>query len=309
MASALRHDRLFGHGQGLVPLRKNRRDAGEHTRAQLHAAVVDARAQTQGAAVGVNQRVDRLHERRKLATGQGIELQLRALAGTHPRLKALGQPVIHVNRIHVLKVDHIGPVLEIVPEIDRTYAHCPVEGGQDLQTVGCGFGQGQLGQGHFEVGGAFFDRAAADEVLLDQLLVAVEIGARNRHLRLGLLDLGLGQLVVELDQQLPLDHALTIAKVDLGDAAADLGPDDHVLTRAQAAYRLGLIHQGGLLDLRHFHRRLAAPWSCGAASRRSPSRCTPGCSSWRCPCGRPGRTLGAARRRRHSSLPRALRLG
>jgi hypothetical protein len=112
--------------------------------------------------------------------------------------------------------------------------------------------------GDFEVGLALIDSALADEVLRQQLLVALQVGARNAGLRLGLLNLCALQRVIELHQQLRAPHALAVAEGQLGDAAADLGAQHHALTRTQRAHGLGVILQTHRLDPPDLHCHRAA---------------------------------------------------
>jgi hypothetical protein len=66
-------------------------------------------------------------------------------------------------------------------------------------------------------------RALADETLGLQLAAALQVGARDAGLGLGLLQLGLLQRVVQLHQQLAAAHAGTFGKAQPGDAAAVSG--------------------------------------------------------------------------------------
>ncbi len=127
-------------------------------------------------------------------------------------------------------------------------------------------GQRQLGQRHLKVGRALIKRAATDEILFNQFLVAVEVRAHDRDFSLSLLGLGLRELVVQLHQQLTPTHPLAITEVDLRDAPADFRPDDHILARPQAAHRLRLIHQRGPLHQGYFHCWLATPRSAGSTA-------------------------------------------
>jgi RND family efflux transporter MFP subunit len=74
--AALRHDGFFGHGQGVFAHTKDGVDAGEHARAQLALAVVDAAAHADRAAIGVDQRVHSLHQRGEGPPRQRIHVQL-----------------------------------------------------------------------------------------------------------------------------------------------------------------------------------------------------------------------------------------
>jgi hypothetical protein len=111
-----------------------------------------------------------------------------------------------------------------------------VEGRDDAHACQLGLGQRHLGLGHFQRRGALVDRTLADEVLGHQLAVALQVGAGDAGLRLGLLQLRLLQRVVELHQQLAAAHALAVAETQRRDAAADLGPQHHALHATQRAH-------------------------------------------------------------------------
>ena len=277
MAARLRDDGLLGDHQGLFLLGKDRTHPSKHAWPQLHASVVDAGTHSHRATIGVNQGVDGHHHGRKFPTGQRINLQLGTLTGFDLGLKTLWQTVIHVDRIHVLEVDDVGAIFEVITQVDGPDTDRAVKRGQNFQPGRRCLSQSQLGLRHLKVGRTLIDRTAADEVLLHQLFVAVEVRSRDRQFSLRLLDLGLRQLIVELHQQLPPAHTLAVPKIDLRDATADLRPDDDALTRAQTAHRLGLVDQPGLLDLSHLHSRFAT-------------------SSWRPPrAARSGRASGRGR--------------
>jgi hypothetical protein len=117
-ATALRDDGLFGNDQGVFTGAKHRIDSGKHARAQLLLAVINTAAHTHRAAIGFDQWIDRLHNGGEGATGQGVHRQLGFLSGTHPCLKTLGQAEVEEHGIHVLDVDHVSTVLEVIAHVD-----------------------------------------------------------------------------------------------------------------------------------------------------------------------------------------------
>ena len=183
-------------------------------------------------------------------------------------LQPLGQAEVDVDGVHVLDVDDVGPVLEVVADADVADAGDAVERRQDAQPRRGGPRQGQLGLGDLEVGRALVDRTLADEVLRHQFLVALVVGLRDRQLGLGLLHLGQLQLVVELHQELAAPHPVAVAEVELRHPPADLGAQHHALARPQAAHGLGFIGELDHLDPGHLHR--GRPGWTGRRPRRRP---------------------------------------
>ena len=284
LPTALGHDGFLRNDLGFLACAKHRAHARKHARAQLHAPVVNAGTHAQRATVGVNQGVYGLHHSLKFTARQGVHIDLGHLPTANLGLKAFGQAVVHEHGVNVFQVHHLGAILEVVAQVDLAYTHRAVKWGQNTQACGRGLGQRQLGIGHLEVGCALVHGAAADEVLLDQFAVAVEVALRNRQLGLGLLDLSGRQLVVELHQELPLAHAVAIAEVELSDAAANFGLDDHPLARAQTAHGLDIVHQPEHLHLGHFHGGLAATWAPACTTRTCRRSTTgwgrPNCAIW-----------------------------
>ncbi len=247
------NDSLLRHHIGVRAFAKHRRDACKHAGAQLQAAVVDAAAHGERAAIGIDLRVDGQHHGRILHAWQRIKGHAGRLAGFHLVLQPLGQAEVHIHRVQVFHVDDVGAILEVVAHVHAANACNAIKRSHDAQALGCGFGQGELGFSHFEIGGTFVHRTLADEPLGHQLLVALVVGTGDRQLGTALLHLGAGQLVVELHQQLPLAHALPIAEIELRDAPADFRPQHHAAPRTQAAHSLGIVAHGHLAHLGRFH--------------------------------------------------------
>ena len=74
---------------------------GKHARAQRELTVVNTTPDPNGAAVGINERVDGQHHRLKLATGQCIQVHGGSLAFFKAGLKPFGQPVIDKHSVNV----------------------------------------------------------------------------------------------------------------------------------------------------------------------------------------------------------------
>ena len=251
----MRNHRFLRDHQGALTLAKNSRHPRKHAGAQSHLPVVNTATNTHRAAIGVDQWVHRLHHRREPLTRQCIKADHCRLAFFDLVLKALGQSEINKHGINVFDVHHVGAVFQVVTDIGRANAGDAVKRRKHLQPCGRSPGKCQLGVRHFQIGRAFIDRTLADEVLLDQLLIALVVGQRNGKLGLALLHLRELKLVVKLHQQLSFFDAVTIAEVELCDASTDLGAHDHPLARAQAAHRLGVVGQAADFYLGHFHTR------------------------------------------------------
>src|SRR5574343_585196 len=131
--AALRHDGFLGHGKCLLAHAKHGVHAGEHARAQLTLAVVDAAADADRAAVGVDQRVHRLHQRNERLARQGVHTQLRFLTGLDLALETLGQAEVHQHRINVFDVDDVRAVLEVITHADLLETGHAVKRGHDFQ--------------------------------------------------------------------------------------------------------------------------------------------------------------------------------
>ena len=285
---ALRNNRFLGDHQRPFALAKHCGDPCEHAWAKAQLPVVDATANADGAAIGVNQRIYRLHKSSETLARQCIQIDHRGLAPFNLVLESLGQPEIHKHGVNILNVHHIGAVLEVVPHVRRANAGYTVKRGKHLEPRGRRLRQRQLGLRDFQIGGAFIDRSLADEVLLDQFLIALVVGLRDGQLGLALLHLCQLKLVVKLHQQLPFFDTVPVAEIELRDASADFRADDHALARAQAAYRLGVVGKAADLYLRHFDG-----WRPGRRrSRRRPTCRTPSCR-----CGRWVRRRRTARSR------------
>ena len=200
MLPALGHDGFLGDDQGVITLTKHGVNPRKHAWAQLQAPVVNAGTHANRAAIGVNQRIDRQHRGRELATWQGVQFDHGRLTASDFGLKAFGQTVVHKNGIDVFDVDNVSTIFEVVTDADRANAGQTVKGGNDFQTCCRGAGQSQFGLSDLLGGSAFVQRAAADEVLRHQIFVSLVVGQGDVELGLRLLHLGGGKLVVKLHQ-------------------------------------------------------------------------------------------------------------
>jgi hypothetical protein len=203
--------------------------AREHAGPQLAAAVVQPGPHQQRAAIRVDLRVQRLDAGPEALSRQRIDLNLHRQPGLHARQRALGQPVLDPDLRGVLEVDEVGAVLHVVAQADEQDAGLAVERRDDPHARQLSPGQRDLGRRDLQRRRGLVDRALADEVLGDELLVALQLGPRDRRLGLGLLQLCLLQRVVQLHQQLAAPHTLAILEADARDAAADLGSQRHAL--------------------------------------------------------------------------------
>jgi hypothetical protein len=158
----------------------------------------------------------------------------------------------------ILDRDEVGPVLDVIADVDRSDAHDAVEGRNNLHALQLRLRQRHLGKRHLERSPVLVHRTLADEILRRQLAAALQVRARDRGRGLGLLDLRALQRVVELHQELALAHALAVAEGERLDPAARLGPQHHALARSQGAHGLGVVLQAHRLDLAELHRRRAA---------------------------------------------------
>ena len=191
-------------------------------------------------------------------------MKLHGLAKPHFALVTLGQPEVDVHAADVFQVDQVGAVLDEITEVHIAHADGAVEGGQDRHARKARAGQCQLGFSHLQIGGAFFQYTLRHKTLRDQFLVALEIRLGNRHLGLGLLDLGSLQRVVELHQQLAPAHSGPIGKPEILHASWHLRSHHHALARPQGTNRLCVILQRHALDTRDLDPR-------GARCRRRSS--------------------------------------
>ena len=79
-------------------------------------------------------------------------------------------------------------------------------------------------------------RLAGNEALGSQVLGAFELGARQREVGAGALQVGALDGIVQADEPLAALHPLALLEGDLRHAAGDLGADDHGLVGAQAPH-------------------------------------------------------------------------
>jgi hypothetical protein len=198
-------------------------------RHRLTHGVGQHRPDTDRAPIDIEQRVDGFHRGLEHASRKRIELQLHRLAGPQLALEALRQAEIGIHAADVFQVDQVGAILDVVAEVDVADADRAVERRQDGHARPARTGQGQLRLGNLHIGIALVKHALGHETLGHQFLVALEVGLGNRHLGLGLLDLGALQRVVELHQHLPAAHHGAVGKTDLAHPAGDFGAQHHTL--------------------------------------------------------------------------------
>ena len=239
------------------------------------------------AAIGINLRVNRLDLGLEDAPRHGIELQLHLLLALELALKTLRQFKVHIHRRQVFDVDQIGTVFDIVANVDAADTHRAIKRGDDTHAVQPGAGQRQLRLYHLHIGGALVHHALGDKALGYQLLVALEVGTRDRHLRVGLAHFGALQHVVQLHHHIALAHAGTIGKAQRHDAAGYLGAQDHVLARTHATHRLRVVLQTRDFYLGDFHA--------DGATGATPAAVTTRATGSRC-CGRSGGNFHGALR-------------
>ena len=205
---ALRNDRFFGHQQRVLPLADDHADADEHTRAQLAAGVVEPRADLQRTTVGVDLRVDRLDLPLPALAGQCIGDDLDRLVDVDPREVALRQTKVHLQHAHVLDIDEVGTVFDVIAEADAANSDRTIERRDDAHLRQARLRQLQSRLGHLRIRRRSFLRARTDEFAARQVLAALETGQRQIVFGLGLCDLGLVQRSVERNQQLTPAHDL-----------------------------------------------------------------------------------------------------
>ena len=256
--AALRNNRFLRDHTRSFPHTKHGIDPRKHARTQLQLAVVDAAPNPDRAAIGLNQRVNRLNFCSELAARQRVHVEHGGLPAFDFGLKTFRQPEVNKHRVHVFDVDDVSTVFQVVAHIDQPNACDAVKRRSDLQSrCGC-LRQDQLGACHLQICCAFVQRPLADEILCHQFLVAFLIGLGNGHFSQRLLDLRLRQLVVKLNQQLPFFYPLAIGEIKLSDAPTDFRPQHHAPTGPQTADGLCVVGQARNFNLGHFHRRRSA---------------------------------------------------
>ena len=155
LLAALRNNRFFRNHARVLTHTKHRIDPRKHAGAQLQLAVVNAAANADRTAIGVNQRVNRLNFCGVFAARQRVHIEHGGLAAFDFGLKAFWQPEVDENRINVFDVDDVSTVFQVVAHIDLANARNTVKRGNNFQTL-CGrFGQSQLGLRNLQVGSAF----------------------------------------------------------------------------------------------------------------------------------------------------------
>ena len=160
-------------------------------------------------------------------------MQFDALAQAQLALETLGQAEVDVHAAGVFQVDEVGAVFDEITQIDVANTHRAVERRDDRHARQTRAGQRQLRLGHLQAGRTFFQHPLRDKVLRHQFLIALEIGQGNRHLRLGLLDLGFLQRVIELHQDLAAFDRTTVHKTQGLHAPGNLGAHHDALAGAQ----------------------------------------------------------------------------
>ena len=179
LLAALRNDCFFGNDPCILTHAKYRVDTRKHAWPQLQLAVVNAAANANRAAIGVNQRVNCLNFCSEFAARQRVHVKRGGLTSFNLGLKALWQPEVDKHRVHVFNVDDVCTVPQIVAHIDQTDARNPVERCNDFQALCSGPGQRQFGLSNLQICRTFIKRALANEILCHQFLVAFLIGLGN----------------------------------------------------------------------------------------------------------------------------------
>ena len=110
-------DGFFGNHHGRLAHAKHSVDPGKHAGAQLQLAVINAATHTHRAAIGVNQRVNRLNPGAVLAARQGVNVQAGRLACFDFGLETFRQTEVNKNGVQIFDVDDVGAVLQIIAHV------------------------------------------------------------------------------------------------------------------------------------------------------------------------------------------------
>ena len=267
LPTALGHQRFFGHHHGAFAHAEDHPGPGEHAGLEQGAAVVHRSTNTQRPAVRVDLRIKRVDAALEHLARQRVQRQLHRLPGAHACDVALGQRELHVQAGQVFDADEVGTVLHVVAHLHRADAQGAIERSQHAHACGLGLGQHHLRVGHLLAGQVLVNHALADEALRQQLAAPLQVGAGDAGLRLGLLQLGLLQGVVELHQHLAALDTVAIAKPQACDTAAGLGAQHHALAGLERTDCEHFIRQRHAFGARHLYR-------CGPAPAGSSARCT-----------------------------------
>ena len=142
----------------------------------------------------------------------GVDHDFHGLLGGQFALVTLRQTEINIQLGEIFQINHVRTIFDIVAYIDRAQTHRAAERRHDAHTLPAGTGERHLCLRHLQTGLAFINRALGDKALRHQILIALVVGLRNRHLGLRLLYLGALQTVVELHQHLPFAYLTAIGK-------------------------------------------------------------------------------------------------
>ena len=169
---ALRNNRLLWNDTGILANAEDDIDPGKHAGTQLQCPVINATADADRMAIGIDQRINRLNLCAVALAGQRINIKQSRLASSDFSLVTLGQPEIDINGVNVFDVDNVCAILQVVTHVHLANADDAVERCHDFQACGRGFCQRKLGLADLQIGSAFIHRALADEVLRYQFLIA-----------------------------------------------------------------------------------------------------------------------------------------
>ena len=131
-----------------------------------------------------------------------------------------------------------------------------------------GLRHGNGGFLHFQSGLRVVERLAADELPREEVLIALMIGLRQAQAGLGLIEFGRLRRGIESDQQGALADGDAVAKIDRGDAAWRLRPQDDRLVGAQRTDCRRLDREFGGEDLGGFDRARKAAGRAAGRRRR-----------------------------------------
>jgi hypothetical protein len=182
----------------------------------------------------------------------------------------LRQAEVHLQRGQPFEIDHFLAVLDEIPHRDAAQAdHARKRRAQGH------LGQLCLGQRdgcllHLELRPGFIECALRDELLLDQFLVALQVGLRQAEVGHRLLQFGRLGLRVEFDQHRALRGLLAVGETDRGDPTGHLRPQHHRIDRLQRTHGGNLIIEADGGDRGDLDRRGKAA---RRTTRRSASRC------------------------------------
>src|SRR5687768_15682194 len=251
---ALGEHRRFGHQQRVLAPLDHDLHAREEARRQLAARVRDARAQPDGAAGHVDDRVDGIDLALEGLAGQGVDGDADRLAAAQLRQRELLDAEIHLHRIDVRQLDDALPWRDIGTDADRAQPDDARQRRPKGRLLQPRLRQRLAGFGGLQRGLGFIEGPLGAHAALGERLGALMVGARERQVGARLGELGLEDRGVELDQHVAGGHRLAFAKADALHAPGDFRDDRHRLVGAQRAHRPDVLHHRVERHLRRLDR-------------------------------------------------------